>query len=405
VRAFIDDSLYHPTHGYFTSQQPVGFLDRPIDFGALSGQRAYLAEVLARYRELRVAWLTPAEIFSPHYGAAFAAYLARAPPPPGGLRLYEIGGGTGTFARDLLGWLRAARPEAYAACRYTCLEISPALAAVQRRRVAGEAGHAAAQFEVRVGDASDPGAWGPASGEECHVMMMEVLDNMPHDRAWREAPGEAWRQTMVAARRRAPGAGPPRPEEVLAPAEDPLLLRCLQAWEEGERARRGGGGGVRAALAAALRRAMGGAGAGEAVFLPTGALKLFDTLHRARPNHRLVAADFDALPETVIDGANAPLVATTRGGATRDHDTYLVPPGAADIFFPSCFDLLCRLYGESRERAGGGGGGGGAGSGAAWMKTRQFVEAWAPHAAAAAATRDGYNPLLEDYSNTAVLLS
>ncbi len=50
---------------------------------------------------------------------------------------------------------------------------------------------------------------------------------------------------------------------------------------------------------------------GEAVYLPTGCLQLLDTLHRVRPRHHLIAADFDALPEVIIPGQNAPLVATT----------------------------------------------------------------------------------------------
>ena len=37
-----------------------------------------------------------------------------------------------------------------------------------------------------------------------------------------------------------------------------------------------------------------------------GAVKLMETLHAKRPNHRLVAADFDSLPNVCIEGVNAP---------------------------------------------------------------------------------------------------
>lgn len=50
---------------------------------------------------------------------------------------------------------------------------------------------------------------------------------------------------------------------------------------------------------------------GEAAFLPTGALRLFKTLHAALPNHVLIAADFDELPDVRVQGLNAPLVAST----------------------------------------------------------------------------------------------
>jgi len=52
---------------------------------------------------------------------------------------------------------------------------------------------------------------------------------------------------------------------------------------------------------------------------------LFDVLHTARPAHRLIAADFDALPDVMVAGTNAPLVASKRDGKTHDHSTYIVP--------------------------------------------------------------------------------
>lgn len=67
----------------------------------------------ALYKELQASWLTPVEIFQPHYGRAIAACIlgrwrqlaasaaaAGRPAPP--LRIYEIGGGTGTLARNVL---------------------------------------------------------------------------------------------------------------------------------------------------------------------------------------------------------------------------------------------------------------------------------------------------------------
>lgn len=50
---------------------------------------------------------------------------------------------------------------------------------------------------------------------------------------------------------------------------------------------------------------------GDTVFLPTATLQLLRTMQRARPQHMLVAADFDALPDVKIAGTNAPLVSET----------------------------------------------------------------------------------------------
>ena len=49
----------------------------------------------------------------------------------------------------------------------------------------------------------------------------------------------------------------------------------------------------------------------EVLFLPTRTLALLDALCAALPAHTLLAADFDALPDRVLPGTNAPLVAST----------------------------------------------------------------------------------------------
>lgn len=76
--------------------------------------------------------------------------------------------------------------------------------------------------------------------------------------------------------------------------------------------------------------------AGEAVFLPTGSLQLLDTLHAMRPRHHMVAADFDHLPEVVIPGRNAPLVAST---VREQHSGISCEPCKAPVlqnFFQCC---------------------------------------------------------------------
>lgn len=51
---------------------------------------------------------------------------------------------------------------------------------------------------------------------------------------------------------------------------------------------------------------------------------LLDTLHSARPNMTLLAADFSFLPEVQLEGQRAPIIASKEGGVQRDHSTYLV---------------------------------------------------------------------------------
>lgn len=103
----------------------------------------------------QTSWLTPSEIFTPYYGRAVANFvldrhtqLAAGGAAAEPLRVFEVGGGTGTLARDILDHLRAAAPGVYARTQYTAVEISPRLARLQAATVAGAGGHAA-HFRVR----------------------------------------------------------------------------------------------------------------------------------------------------------------------------------------------------------------------------------------------------------------
>jgi hypothetical protein len=155
------------------------------------------------------------------------------------------------------------------------------------------------------------------------------------------------------------------------------------------------------------------AGGPDVAFLPTRALALLDALHAARPRHTLIAADFDGLPDVRIPGANAPLVSGRAGpGVPRDYDSILAPWGAADIFFPTDFEALGRMYVASAEAAAAAGkggrrregsrGGGGTRPQFQHMRTAQFVQALG--LSRATQTLSGWNPLLQDWPNTRVFL-
>lgn len=266
------------------------------------------------------------------------------------------------------------------------MEISARLAAAQQARLHADPDHAA-RFRVDRRDAAAPWASGPVHEPPCFVLAMEVLDNLPHDKVvWR---GGTWRQTRVDTKEDESGkvVATERVDDD-APITDPLTRRLLAETE--------GLAGYAPPSGNFLVRLLHPRASSREMFLPTGALRLFDALHRALPRHALLAADFDELPEVVIPGRNAPLVASTRRGATVDHNTYLVPRGSADIFFPTDFALAARAHAA----------GGAAGTGAhhgSWCKTADFMRRWA--APGSTRTRAGYDPLLLDYSNTSFLLA
>jgi hypothetical protein len=103
-----------------------------------------------------------------------------------------------------------------------------------------------------------------------------------------------------------------------------------------------------------------------------------------------------------LAAVNAPLV-TSRDRATgvsRDHESYVVNKGGADIFFPVDFAALKQLYKFYLHREN------------PAAQTRQVVKVVkSPSFLAMYAdlnqttTRSGYNPLIEDFWNTAFFLS
>lgn len=173
VRNFILDSLYNPNHGYFASQAAVvGKIPKAIEFGQLWGKAGYTKLLDKLYKEIGSSWLTPVELFQPWYGYAIAEFIRQSSAQSGvpdllaartekswlgkmtgrrktgsqreaqtlgqargPLRIYEIGGGCGTCALNVLDFFEQKAPEIYKRIRYTSVEISESLAAEQRRTV------------------------------------------------------------------------------------------------------------------------------------------------------------------------------------------------------------------------------------------------------------------------------
>lgn len=404
VRDFIRASLYDRGQGYFMRRGSavVGALPRPLQFGDFTGEPGYRAALRQAYDELGTSWLTPSEIFRPHYANALAdafaqSHEARHKQPPSGaegaaqaapLDIYEVGGGSGGVARDILRRLRARHPAAFRAVRYRAIEISPQLARRQEKTVAEGGADLSARFESLVGDAACPEVWGGTDARECHIFGLEVLDNLPHDLVRRRADG-IWEEALVS-----PAAEGGKWIEIWQPLSDNLISRCLKSYDWDDAAHASSP--MHRLLRLVLDGTLGPAADGR-VFLPTGCLRLLDTLCQVRPAHRLLLADFDILPDTVIAGRNAPLVSNTLDGQARDYNSFLLPYGTADIFFPTDFGALSALHAAAarqeglREEAA---------SPRAVLRSRDFLCRASPDSARATTTRSGYNPLLEDFSNT-----
>lgn len=392
LREWIHEVLYLPGTGYFTRRDnlpPVGSIGRPINFAKLWGKQEYDQAVHALYQNLQVAWITPSELFSPAYGQGIAACISQhhASRPSSPLDIVEIGGGNGTLAADIMNSLRATDSELYQQCTYRSLEISPSLAELQRQRLRTD-GHSAQRFSVTNADARHAAAWGASPGHMTYVVMCEVLDNLPHDRITLASNGQ-WQQTHVK----------DGTQEVLAPLTDPLIVECMDLLEHLLYPQRPSGflGSFSLHL---LERAMGVGKSMDTFFIPTGALQFLHTLQHVRPQHMIIAADFDQLPDVKIAGTNAPLVSQTVGGTAHDRLSYLRTPGQdreldnCDIFFPTDFSWLSALFGSRSPM--------GMQKTSHVMKSTAFALAFSDVMATRCA--DGFNPQLEDFTNTSFFL-
>jgi hypothetical protein len=460
--------------------------------------------------------MTPVEIFQPYYGDALARWISRvrrtraetaavanaaadtnaaaaavdAESSADGvvddgspLFIYEVGGGNGTCANNILSFLQRERPDLYARTHYTVIEMSVSLTARQGRLLAhhnqtpASAGAAVGSDGVTLPRYQSincsvvdwptvaAAALGGGSGvrrEHCFVIGLEVLDNMPHDKVVyvdndhaptdmnvsntdSDSPfeGAAPRggpqlclQTMVRHHAARSSDGKAYDSEFFTPITDPLIEEYLSYMDAFER----DGG---ASSQGAAESSSGGSGSrggsakhegdyshlnvwtklygkalrsyeGDVCFVPTVALQFLHVLHKSFKKHDVFLADFDFLPGA-LNGENAPCVAIKEdgtGGKTVDAHSYLVRRGLADVFFPTNFGHLRYVYNLLRERATSSTSSSSSSSPvddslstrpAVVVTQQDFMRRYSDHRHTR--LRFGFNPLLDDFSNTKILIS
>ncbi|KAJ2706853.1 hypothetical protein FB645_001301 [Coemansia sp. IMI 203386] len=393
TRDFISDSLYNPAYGYFSKQALIFSPARAYDFGGFRDSADMLATVGRQYaameRELddvrsipRQLWHTPTELLRPWYGRSVARHIVRQHKEDCAMRgsndplvIYEMGGGTGTLMTDILGYLRDCEPAILAQTQYNVIEISSKLARSQRSRQLAN---------VRVINKSML-EWNELVDRPCFFVAMEVIDNFAHDVVRYDYDTGAPMQAVV----RVYDDG--EMEELYEPVADELICDYLDA-----RAKLPGTPYRSPALPSATYRRMRrrlplAPNLTRREFIPTQAFQLCRVLRDWFPRHRLVLSDFYRLPDTVPDAVDAPVVQTRFDGSMVACDTYLVQPGWFDIFFPTNFELLRRIYDAV------------CGSQSHVCSQRDFAtrNAELQHTR----TRSGENPMLDFYENNKFLLS
>ncbi|XP_073279384.1 protein arginine methyltransferase NDUFAF7 homolog, mitochondrial isoform X1 [Primulina huaijiensis] len=396
VRDFIHAALYDPNHGYFSQRSgSVGVLDRSIKFNELQGRKAYMKHLDKIYKQGDISWFTPVELFKPWYAHGIAEAILRTANLSVPLKIYEIGGGSGTCAKGVMDYIKLNAPtRVYDNMAYISVEISSSLAKKQLETV-GEVGSHSKKFKVECRDAADSSGWG-VEQQPCWVIMLEVLDNLPHDLIYSENQISNWMEVWVEKQH-----GKSELCELYKPLEDPLITSCMEVMGLPKDGITRGTLGVLSAkslwakLLPKPRRS----------WLPTGCLKLLKVLHGALPMMSLITADFSFLPDVRIPGERAPLVACKKDGSNSDHNNYLDAKSDADIFFPTDFGLLERMdhycsgwlkpheskssKGKKRRTI--------------MLDTSSFMEEFG--LPSKTRTKDGYNPMLDDFKNTKFYLS
>ncbi|KAI5479082.1 hypothetical protein MNV49_004080 [Pseudohyphozyma bogoriensis] len=398
VRDFIDDCLYNPNYGYFSTQVEIFDPDEGVgkkvgkgkggkevmevrnraegfDFGRLRSSREFEDEVARRYGEFesregamgsgkgRQVWHTPTELFKPWYGRAIARFLVSEYKlnlyPYEDLIIYEIGAGNGTLMGDILDYIAEEEPEVYERTRYRIVEISERLQGLQRGRAKGRKdaktgggddgkkveerarrkGHER-KVEVLGGSIFD---WERVVPEPCFFLAMEVLDNFSHDLIRYTTLDHEPLQCVVSIDSTGDYS------ELYEPITDPLIARYLRlrARLPQPHLRRSPLLNPFLASSPLLRKIAAtlpfAPNLTKPEWIPTKQLMLLDQLRDKFPAHRILFSDFSSLPDA-IEGVNAPVVQTRYEGETVACTTYLVQPGFFDIFFPTDFHLLRDLY-------------------------------------------------------------
>ncbi|XP_022761911.1 protein arginine methyltransferase NDUFAF7 homolog, mitochondrial [Durio zibethinus] len=394
VRDFIHSALYDPNRGYFSQRSgSVGVLERSIKFNQLEGRRAYMKHLDKIYKQSGISWFTPVELFKPWYAQGIAEAIMRTANLSVPLKIYEIGGGSGTCAKGIMDYIMLnAPPRVYNSMTYISVEISPALAEIQKQTV-GEVLSHKSKFKVECRDATDISGWGDVEQQPCWVIMLEVLDNLPHDLICSENQVSPWMEVWVEKQLDGEGLS-----ELYKPLQDSLIKCCIEILELDKNNTRQSSAVSKAwsTLFPKPRRC----------WLPTGCMKLLEVLHAALPKMSLIASDFSYLPDVKVPGERAPLVSTKKDGHSSDYSNYLDAKGDADIFFPTdfwlleCIDHYCsgwlklqkdKSSTQGRKRR------------TITLDTSSFMEEFG--LPSKTRTKDGYNPLLDDFKNTKFYLS
>lgn len=253
----------------------------------------------------RQLWHTPTELFRPYYGESIARYLVSNYKltlyPYHDLIIYEMGAGNGTMMLNILDFIRDTDHEVYQRTKFKIIEISPALAELQLKNLTDTLSAAGHRDRVEILNQSIFD-WDTYVHSPCFFLALEVIDNFGHDAIRYDRRTELPQQSGVLID--ADGEFHEFYNEQL----DPVASRFLRVRQAA--ARRPFSTPLGPQLIRGVRSTLPfGNDYTLPEYIPTRLMQFLDILNQYFPAHRLVASDFNTLPDTV-PGFNAPVVQT-----------------------------------------------------------------------------------------------
>lgn len=341
----------------------------------------------------RQVWHTPTELFKPHFAHAIARYMVQERVKGKPLSVYEVGAGSGALASDILDFIQTEHPDLYREMTYHIIEISPRLADQQKGTIAKHIANAPDRIKVTNKSMLD---WQEEERRECFFLAMEVFDNLTHDviryatdtllpyqaivsidatgdmhELWEPVQDKTIQRYLNIQRGN-------RPSSSFIPPTTPGWMRMTPNFLRGMLARN-------IPFYPNLT---------EPEYIPTGSLQLLDVLSHKFPNHRMVMADFNSLPDSLA-GLNAPVVQTRLNGTMIAVTKYTVHQGFFDIFFPTNFKDLERTHDQIMSKSNA--------NKSRILSHRQFLQTYAD--IPQTTCKDGSNPMLSWYANASWFLS
>lgn len=316
-----------------------------INFSSLMGEWHWKQTYKRVYKQQQGMWLTPCELFTPHYSNILANFISKSMNVS--LRhndhvtfdIVELGGGRGTNANVLLDYMRDTDIDMYERLdSYTIFDTSPTLHELQREvLISGSNGEGRIHADkiklvntdlMDIADGRSP--FLSQSNKPTVLIALELLDNLPHDKIAQCMHSNEILQAEVLQASDVDTLGTARKHyqsEIFYPLDDKLLQDILSIAPE-----------IYTPKSSQGPR-----------WVPSVALGVLIKLYACRPNSSIAIADFDWLPPPDLsDPLSPPLAEPAIGDPLvtdmngQDHSCYLSSPSDAlcDILFPTDFVRL-----------------------------------------------------------------